>query len=140
MKNSVLDNFPPCPPAQAPPEKCKFYFYCRLALSDIHLSVNCLVICLLDACYWLLFSRHSLSGPLRLRVQSRSRTRLRIAALRAQRLKKFKILKFSSEIESLKRATHQPPIFCGNPKGWGLKFSSDIESFKRDWFFQSLGP
>ena len=34
MKNSVLDNFPPCPPAQAPPEKCKFYFYCRLAFSE----------------------------------------------------------------------------------------------------------
>ena len=26
MKNSILDNFPPCPPAQAPPEKCNFIF------------------------------------------------------------------------------------------------------------------
>ena len=26
MKNSVLDNFPPCPPAHPPPEKCKFIF------------------------------------------------------------------------------------------------------------------
>ena len=33
--------------------------------------------------------------------------------LRAQRLKKFKILKFSSEIENFKRATHPTPIFCG---------------------------
>ena len=36
MKNSVLDNFPPCPPAQPPPpEKHKFYFYCRLAFSEL---------------------------------------------------------------------------------------------------------
>ena len=34
MKNSVLDNFPPCPPAEAPPEKRKFYFYCHLAFSE----------------------------------------------------------------------------------------------------------
>ena len=33
------------------------------------------------------------------------------ATLRAQRLKKFKILKFSSEIENFKRAAHQNPIF-----------------------------
>ena len=33
--------------------------------------------------------------------------------LRAQRLQKFKILKFSSEIQNFKRATHQTPIFCG---------------------------
>ena len=33
--------------------------------------------------------------------------------LRAQILKIFKILKFSSEIEIFKRATHQPSIFCG---------------------------
>ena len=34
-KNSVLDNFPPCPPAHPPPpEKRKFYFYCRLAFSE----------------------------------------------------------------------------------------------------------
>ena len=30
----VLDNYPSCLPAQAPPEKRKFYFYCRLAFSD----------------------------------------------------------------------------------------------------------
>ena len=36
------------------------------------------------------------------------------SSLRAQRLKKFKILKFSSEIENLKRAARQTPIFfCG---------------------------
>ena len=35
MKNSVLDNFPPCPPAQAPLKNAKFYFYCRLAFSEI---------------------------------------------------------------------------------------------------------
>ena len=34
--------------------------------------------------------------------------------LRAQRLKIFKILKFSSEIEIFKRATHQPLFFVGN--------------------------
>ena len=33
--------------------------------------------------------------------------------LRAQRLKKFKILKFSSETENFKRATHQGPTFSG---------------------------
>ena len=33
--------------------------------------------------------------------------------LRAQRLKKFKILKFSSEIENFKRAVHQTSIYCG---------------------------
>ena len=33
--------------------------------------------------------------------------------LRAQRLKNFKILKFSSEIENFKRATHQTPFFRG---------------------------
>ena len=35
MKNSVLDDFPLCFPAHPPPpEKRKFYFYCRLAFSD----------------------------------------------------------------------------------------------------------
>ena len=53
--------------------------------------------------------------------------------LRAQRLKKFKILKFSSEIEKFKRAAHQTPIFCGEFWRSGLKFSSGIEIFKRDW-------
>ena len=58
-------------------------------------------------------------------------------ALRAQILKKFKILKFSSEIEIFKRATHQPPIFCGEFWRSRLKFSSEIEIFKRDWKFQA---
>ena len=34
-------------------------------------------------------------------------------SLRALSLKKIQILKFSSEIEIFKRATHQPPFFCG---------------------------
>ena len=68
------------------------------------------------------------------------------STLGAQRLKKFKILKFSSEIENFKRATHQTPIFVGNSEGrdWNfqsrLKFSSEIENFKRDWFFSIFGP
>ena len=34
-ENSVLDNFPLCPPAHPPPpEKRKFYFYCRFAFSE----------------------------------------------------------------------------------------------------------
>ena len=37
----------------------------------------------------------------------------RIHTLRVQRLKIFKILEFSSEIENFKRATHQTPILCG---------------------------
>ena len=37
--------------------------------------------------------------------------------LRAQRLKNVKILKFSSEIENFKRATHQTAIFVGNSEG-----------------------
>ena len=57
--------------------------------------------------------------------------------LRAQRLKKFKILKFSSEIEHFKRAAHQTPIFCGEFWRSGLNISSEIEIFKRDWKFQS---
>ena len=52
--------------------------------------------------------------------------------LRAQRLKKFKILKFSSEIENFKRATHQGPIFCGKLWRSRLKISIEIENFKRD--------
>ena len=58
-------------------------------------------------------------------------------SLRAQRLKKIKILKFSSENENFKRAAHQTPIFCGVFWRSGLKFSSEIEIFKRDWKFQS---
>ena len=53
-------------------------------------------------------------------------------SLRAQRLKKFKILKFSSEIENFKRATHQTPIFCGEFRRSRLKISIEIEIFKRD--------
>ena len=34
MKNSVSDNFLPAPLPIPPPEKCKFYFYCRLAFSE----------------------------------------------------------------------------------------------------------
>ena len=56
--------------------------------------------------------------------------RFRCTTLRAQRLKKFKILKFSSEIE--KRATHHTPFFCGEFRRSGLKISIDIEIFKRD--------
>ena len=52
--------------------------------------------------------------------------------LRAQISKKFKILKFSSELEIFKRATHQTPIFCGEFWRSGLKISSEIEIFKRD--------
>ena len=55
---------------------------------------------------------------------------------RNQRLKKFKILKFSSEIETFKRATHQNPIFCG--KFWKSSLKSEIENFKRDSDFFSL--
>ena len=53
-------------------------------------------------------------------------------SLRAQRLKKFKILKFSSEIEHFKRAAHQTPFFCGEFRRSGLEISSEIEIFKRD--------
>ena len=35
MKNSISHNFPPSPPATPPAEKRKFYFYCRLAFSEI---------------------------------------------------------------------------------------------------------
>ena len=40
-----------------------------------------------------------------------------LSTLRAQILKNFKILKFSSEIENLKRATHQTLFFVGNSGG-----------------------
>ena len=40
-------------------------------------------------------------------------------------------LKFSSEIETFKRVTHQTPIFVG--EFW----SSGIEMFKQDWSFQA---
>ena len=33
-KNSVLDDFPLCPQGPPPPQNRKFYFYCRLAVSD----------------------------------------------------------------------------------------------------------
>ena len=69
--------------------------------------------------------------------------------LRAQNLKNFKILKFSSETEIFKRATHQTPIFVGGGqfRRSGLKLSSEIEFFQAGLkfsieieFFQSLGP
>ena len=56
----------------------------------------------------------------------------KVSTLRAQILKNFKILKFSSELEIFKRATHQTPIFCGEFWRSGLKLSSDLEIFKRD--------
>ena len=40
-------------------------------------------------------------------------------------------LKFSSEIENFKRATHQTPIFCGEFWRSRLKMSSEIEFFER---------
>ena len=43
--------------------------------------------------------------------------RLCDSTLRTQRLKKFKILKFSSEIEIFKRATHQTLFSVGNSEG-----------------------
>ena len=43
-KNSILDNFPLCPPAHPPPEKRKFYFYCRLAFSCFSSSSHFLII------------------------------------------------------------------------------------------------
>ena len=46
-------------------------------------------------------------------------------------------LKFSSEIENIKQATHQTPFFCGQFWRSGLKISSEIEIFNRDWKFQS---
>ena len=33
-KNSVLDDFPLCPQSPPPPQNRKFYFYCRLAISE----------------------------------------------------------------------------------------------------------
>ena len=60
--------------------------------------------------------------------------------LRAQILKKIKILKFSSELEIFKRATHEDPIFCGEFGRSGLKISSEIENFKRSWIFSRFGP
>ena len=58
-------------------------------------------------------------------------------SLKAQRLKKIKILQSSSEIENIKRPTHQTLVFCGEFWRSGLKISSEIEIFKRDWKFQS---
>ena len=63
-----------------------------------------------------------------------------LISLRAQILKNFKILKFSSELENFKRATHQTPIFRGEFWRSGLKISSEIEIFKRDWIFSRFGP
>ena len=62
-------------------------------------------------------------------------------------LEKFQDLKFSSEIENFKRATHQTPIFCGEFWRSGLKFSSEIEKFQARLkisseieFFSRFGP
>ena len=41
-------------------------------------------------------------------------------------------LKFSSEIEHFKRATHQTPYFCGEFWRSRFKISSEIKFFKRD--------
>ena len=51
---------------------------------------------------------------------------------RAQRLKKIKILKFSSEVENFKWATHQGPYSVG----WEI-LEVEIVSFNRDWSFQA---
>ena len=72
--------------------------------------------------------------------------------LRAQILKNFKTLKFSSELEIFKRATRQTPIFCGEFWRSGLKISSEIEIFKftcyatlfpphapLGWWYSSIG-
>ena len=64
-----------------------------------------------------------------------------LLALRAQSLKKFKILKFSSEIEVF-QASHPPNpyFFVENSEGQDrkfrarLKFSGETETFKRDLF------
>ena len=63
-------------------------------------------------------------------------------SLRAQRLKQFKILKCSSEIENFnfKRAAHQTPIFCGEFWRSRAKISIEIENFKRDLIFSIFGP
>ena len=60
-------------------------------------------------------------------------------SLRAQRLKNFKILKVSSEIDKFKRtAPPDPYFFVGNSVGQNgnfqsrLKISIEIENFKRD--------
>ena len=34
-KIAFLDDFPQCPPGPPPPQKREFYFYCRLAVSEI---------------------------------------------------------------------------------------------------------
>ena len=54
-----------------------------------------------------------------------------INSLRAQRLKNFKILKFSSGIEICKRAIQQTPI------SWGGILKVEIGNFERDWSFQA---
>ena len=71
-------------------------------------------------------SVHLLGKPHRFAVFSI----LKIRTLRAQILKNFKILKFSSELEIFKRATHQTPIFSGEFWRSGLKISSEIEKIK----------
>ena len=52
-----------------------------------------------------------------------------VETLRAQRLKKLKILKFSSEIDIFRQATHQTPFFVW---GGGGSLKVRIEIFKQD--------
>ena len=90
-------------------------------------------------------------------TKSRSyRSRFRVTAwqsprtLRVPKIEKIQDrrpgLKFSSEIENIKRATQQTPIFVGNSEGQDWKFqsrlniSSEIEIFNRDWIFSIFGP
>ena len=63
--------------------------------------------------------------------------------LRAQRLNKNQDrptgLKFSSEIENFKRATHQTPIFfAGNSEGQDWTFSEQLPCRSAEWIFFSL--
>ena len=61
-------------------------------------------------------SRVTIYRSLRAQNQKKKKSQ-KECSLRAQILKNFKILKFSSELEIFKRATHQTPIFVGNSGG-----------------------
>ena len=72
-------------------------------------------------------------------------------ALRAQRLKKFKIAPRDWNFQSRLKFSSEPPanplIFVGNSEGPGLKISIEIDFFNRDWknynrdwFFSIFGP
>ena len=39
-KQAFLDDFPLCPQGPPPPQKRKFYFYCRLAVSECCFSLS----------------------------------------------------------------------------------------------------